>query len=391
MSELQVDIIVVGGGLVGASLASRLSAGQHRVALIEGHSSLETVGDWDQRIYAISRASRRFLQDCGAWQRLDPARLAPIRQMRIFGDQRAELRFDAHGAGLNELAIITESRHLQHAIWQGLDRDRLTLIQPARPQQLHMTQDRVSLTLDQGQTVHGKLLVGADGAQSWVRQQWQRLSGSQQQAEAYGQSGVVANFSCSQPHQGTAWQWFQPDGSILAWLPLPGQRMSMVWSCSPERAQSLLALDPASLAEQVAAAGQHQLGDLQLITPAAAFPLRALVLPKLTSPRLALIGDAAHLVHPLAGQGVNLGFQDARDLAQVLLQHPSVDPGLPSLLQRYERMRRFDILAMHGVTKSLHRLFNQPGQLPRWLRNTGLTLTDRLPLLKQELIRHALG
>ncbi|WP_026182244.1 UbiH/UbiF family hydroxylase [Leeia oryzae] len=386
------DIVIVGGGLVGASLACRLSASAFSVALIEGQTPPDDPYEWDQRIYAISRGSRRYLQDCGAWQRLDASRCQPVNQMQIFGDERSELVFDADNAHLSELAIILESRHLQKAIWEGLPgHDKFTLIQPARPVSIHYEQDRAVLALDNQQTLSARLIVGADGARSWVRQQIQSAKGRADQPKPYGQKGVVANFDTEKSHQGIAWQWFQADGSILAWLPLPGNRMSMVWSAQDPLADELCQLAPEQLAQRVAEAGGYRLGKLTPITPAVGFPLRALVLPDLVGQRLALVGDAAHLVHPLAGQGVNLGFQDARDLADLLLKSPSVDPGSPSFLQRYERNRRFDILAMDGVTKNLHRLFNASGAAPKWLRNVGLNLTNRVPAVKQALIRQALG
>ncbi len=392
------DLIIVGGGLVGGSLASRLACSPLRIALIDGASPPESGEGWDNRIYAISRGSRRFLSECGAWQRLPADRLQAVRKMRILGDNHngqrgAELNFDAYAARLPELAVILENRALNAAIMEPLaNKPRLTLIRPARPTCLEIEEQFARLTLDDGRTLSTRLLVGADGANSWVRQQLEQRQGTASTPTPYQQMGVVANFEIERPHEGVAWQWFQPDGSILAWLPLPGNRMSMVWSTADAQAKALLALSPEELTENVAEAGQHRLGALKLITPAAGFPLRALVLPHLTSPRIALVGDAAHLVHPLAGQGVNLGFQDARTLAkQILAAHRASDIGHPAFLRRYERSRRFDILAMHGVTQGLFRLFNRAGDTPRWLRNTGLALTDRLPFLKEQLVRHALG
>jgi ubiquinone biosynthesis UbiH/UbiF/VisC/COQ6 family hydroxylase len=206
----------------------------------------------------------------------------------------------------------------------------------------------------------------------------------------YGQLGVVANFAIARPHQGTAFQWFRRDG-VLAYLPLAGDRMSMVWSTPEGHGRELAALEPAELCRRVAAAGSGALGDLDLVTPPKAFPLQRLTAESMIAPRLALVGDAAHVVHPLAGQGVNLGFGDARVLAEVLRNRGAADPGDRVLLRRYERARAEAILAMRTVTHGLVGLFGLPGEIPSRFRNLGLNLTDRLPVIKNLLVRNAVG
>jgi 2-octaprenylphenol hydroxylase len=202
---------------------------------------------------------------------------------------------------------------------------------------------------------------------------------------------VVANFIAGEPHRSTAFQWFQPDG-ILALLPLPQQMVSMVWSVSPKKSEMLLQLGREELCERVSAASQNMLGGLRLVTPPAAFPLRLLHLPQIVKPRLALVGDAAHNVHPLAGQGVNLGFRDARQLVRVLLERrPQPDCGDIHLLRRYERARQEDIFSMQAVTDMLKKLFNNDNPLLRNARNLGLATTNRIAPLKKVLIRHALN
>jgi ubiquinone biosynthesis UbiH/UbiF/VisC/COQ6 family hydroxylase len=207
----------------------------------------------------------------------------------------------------------------------------------------------------------------------------------------YNQYGVVANFTSEKSHRSTAFQWFQPDG-ILALLPLPQQKVSMVWSVSPEKSEELLQLSPQELCIQVAAASHNSLGALQLLTSPAAFSLRLLNLPRLVKPRLALIGDAAHNIHPLSGQGVNLGFRDARQLAQVLLQRGAQqDCGYIQLLRRYERPRKEDILSMQLTTDTLKKLFNNDNPFLRTARNFGLSATNRMIPLKKMLAYHALN
>jgi ubiquinone biosynthesis UbiH/UbiF/VisC/COQ6 family hydroxylase len=207
--------------------------------------------------------------------------------------------------------------------------------------------------------------------------------------------GLVANFECERPHRGIARQWFRDDG-ILAWLPLAGNdginRVSIVWSTPDTHAEELLSLAPESLCARVAAAGNHELGTLKLITPAAAFPLRMMRVPRSVAPRLALIGDAAHGIHPLSGHGINLGYQDAKVLADLLATTPEwQDIGGERLLQRYQRARREETALMQTTTHALHQLFYEklPGLKP--LRNFGLNLTNTLPVLKNVLVRYALG
>jgi ubiquinone biosynthesis UbiH/UbiF/VisC/COQ6 family hydroxylase len=309
--------------------------------------------------------------------------------MRIYGDAAdAQLRFSAYEAGVAELASIVESRRLQSALWQGLEHQhQLELICPERCVALQLREDAAELTLAGGRTLRARLVVAADGMHSWVRE----AAGIAAEQKSYGQMGVVANFACERPHRGTAFQWFRGDG-VLAYLPLPEQRISIVWSTPDDHAAELLALAPGAFCARVAAAGKDELGELSLLSAAMRFPLSLLRAARLAAPRIALIGDAGHVLHPLAGQGVNLGFGDARDLAQVLLQREVFrDPGEIRLLRRYERARAEDILALAWVTDGLQRLFAAPGGAAAKLRSAGLNLTDALPVLKNLLIRRALG
>ena len=210
-------------------------------------------------------------------------------------------------------------------------------------------------------------------------------------ASDYRQLGVVANFSCEKPHRDTAFQWFRRDG-VLALLPLPGNRVSMVWSIAEEAGRGLLAAPDAALAAEVESASSGTLGTLRVITPAAGFPLKLQRVTQFTKPRLALVGDAAHNVHPLAGQGVNLGFRDARVLARVLKERgPQGDCGDYALLRRYERARREDVLAMEVATDGLQKLFNSDAVFLARARNLGLKLVDRQPWLKNFLVHHAVA
>ena len=391
---MEFDIVIIGGGLVGASLAASLKHSGLTLALVESQSSLmrgnapASADDWDSRIYAISPGSRSFLEQTGAWSLLDAGRIAPVEKMRVFGDTGAELEFSAYQMGVAELACIVENRALQQALWRVLQQqDNLTLFHPASCAALKFADDAATLSLEGGRTLGAKLVVGADGRDSWVRNQ----AGISAAPVDYRQHGVVANFSCESPHRGIAHQWFQTDG-ILALLPLPGNRVSMVWSVSVEQSERLLAMTHDELCAEVADASSHAFGDLRLITPPAAFPLRMLVLPQISAPRVALIGDAAHNIHPLAGQGVNTGFRDARQLARILVGRGAQgDCGDALLLRGYERKRKEDIYTMQATTYGLKYLFNNEAPLLRTVRNLGLSATNRIDPLKKMLVRHALS
>jgi ubiquinone biosynthesis UbiH/UbiF/VisC/COQ6 family hydroxylase len=382
----QFDLIIVGGGLAGASLALALRDTRLRIALVESRPPLAPAG-WDARIYAISPANAAFLETLGAWKHLDAERMAPIRHMQVFGDAGGRLRFSAYDTGVPELGWILESSLMACEFWESAKRQaNLTLFCPATPAAIEFRHDAALLRLADGVTLSARLVVGADGRDSWTRQ----AAGLSAVNTAYGEKGVVANFATARAHRDTAYQWFRDDG-VLAYLPLPGNRISIVWSTPDEHADELCALPPAALCERVAEAGSGVLGELELLTPAAAFPLRLMRVPQTVAPRLALVGDAAHGIHPLSGHGINLGFQDARELAGLLAASPPwQDLGDLRLLQRYQRARREETLLLQGATDALRRLFKN-GQGLRPLRNFGLNLTDGLPFIKNALARYALG
>jgi ubiquinone biosynthesis UbiH/UbiF/VisC/COQ6 family hydroxylase len=357
----------VGAGPVGASLA-RAARGLS-VALLAHEKRAARAGEgFDARVYALSPGNVAFLKEIGAM----PQRATPVHAMRIFGDAGASLEFDAYQAGVPELAWIVEDRHLQDALWRGLD-----VLAPVRCERMETGE----LWTNKGR-LSGKLIVGADGARSFVRQQ----AGIAATERDYGQSAVVANFRCAKPQPNVAWQWFQR-GAVLALLPLSDEHVSMVWSLPSGRA-----VQEKSLAEEVRAASQGVLGELELVTPPRSYPLRRLAAQRLVAPRVALVGDAGHVIHPLAGQGLNLGLQDARELAAVLAaREPQRDPGDLRLLRRYERARAGPILAMDAMVDGLFRLFGAEGETVSRLRNAGLNLTDRLPVVKNLLMRQAMG
>jgi 2-polyprenylphenol 6-hydroxylase len=378
------DIVIVGGGLVGASLAAALADSGKSLALVERKAPPTPLSQWDSRIYTVTPASVAFLERIGAWQGVDRERVTPIHDMKVFGDEAgSRLDFSAYASGLFALGSTVESGRLHHALWEALERQRnLSLFSPRVCSELRRAKDRVGIALDDGTVIRGRLVVGADGGDSWVR----RVTGMDARTESYEQLGVVANFSCTRAHRGIAYQWFLADG-VLAFLPLPGQRVSIVWSTSDTHARELLGLPPEALCGRVGEASRGALGELQLITPPAAFPLSRMSVRRTAQERVALIGDSAHVVHPLAGQGINLGFGDAHCLADLLSR--AADPGDRMLLRRFERSRAEDILGLRWVTHGLFRLFGTNHAAIRRIRNLGLNLANASPVIKTLLARRA--
>ena len=389
MKNYDADLIIVGGGLVGAALALALKNTSLSIILLEGREPVLDfdLASWDQRVYAISRASRKLLTQIGAWDRMRAERLSPISAMKIRGDEpNAKLEFNALESGVDELAYIVENRELQRALWLALaDSANVEIISPAEPESLLIDHDGATLKLSNQREFRARLVIGADGANSWVRRQMKIDANS----KPYQQFGVVANFACEKPHYGAAQQWFKSD-SILAWLPLPQQQMSMVWSCSESQKDELLGLSAEQLAAKVAQAGNKALGELSLVTAPAAFPLKLTHVETCVAARVALVGDAAHTVHPLAGQGVNLGFGDVAELAHLLTKTHPERIGDLLVLRRYERARRESVLLMQTVCDGLQKLFNNQNSILKSLRNIGLGFTDSLPWIKRQLIRHAM-
>jgi 2-octaprenyl-6-methoxyphenol hydroxylase len=417
MNGERYQVVVVGAGLVGAATALALGRQGLRVALIEHQLPQIPEDAWDTRIYAISPANQRFLERLGAWQRMDSARVQPVFRMDVAGDTRGAMRLDAYEAGVSHLAAIVESGRLQHALWQAIEADgNVALHCPAMIESLARGDAFTRLTLADGSVLEAELVVGADGAASRIRE-WAGLAST---LTPYGQSGVVANFECERAHRGTAFQWFF-DSDILAWLPLAGHTiphgllplraqepvvdrstpgghrdppsggncMSMVWSTRTAHADELVALEAESLADKVRAAGHDRLGALRVLTPAAAFPLRLIRVEAAVVPGVALVGDAAHGVHPLAGQGVNLGFGDAEVLVDVLAQHRRICCGDLRVLQAYARQRAEPVQRMQALTHGLHHLFAD--ERAAWLRNAGMSLVDHVPPLKAALVRAAMS
>jgi ubiquinone biosynthesis UbiH/UbiF/VisC/COQ6 family hydroxylase len=386
------DVLVAGAGLPGLAAACAIAHLGLSVALVDRagvalSAPPADAEDWDARVYAVSPGSAEFLRALGAWQRLSPDRIAPVESMRIEGDAGAVLNFSAYDLGERALAWIVEERALRDALVALVHEAGVAIHAPAAFDALTFSRDAAVLRLGSGESIAARLVIGADGARSWVRD----AAGLAAQTRPYAQTAVVANFTCERAHRGRAYQWFRNDGGVLAWLPLPGHRLSIVWSAPERLARELLELAPEALATRVASEGGHALGAFAPITRSAGFPLQSVKPTAVIAHRVALVGDAAHGVHPLAGQGVNLGFGDAEALFAVLQERgPLEDAGAPILLERYARRRTEPVLAMHAVTDGLARLFGAAAPWLRSARNLGMAGLDRLPAAKRLLAQAAL-
>lgn len=383
MSEQR--IVVAGAGPVGLAFACawRDSA----VTLVEGAAprTAPLAESFDTRVYALSAGTRAFLRDIGAWERLDARRICAVRRMEVFGGHGARLSFS--GRAGSALAWIVEAGRLVQALEeQAASLPHITSIRGRSAVGFEASAEGAKLLLEGGEAVAGDLLVGADGPDSRVRD----ALGLEAEDHSYEEAAVVANFKAERGHGDAARQWFRADG-VLAWLPLPGGCISIVWSAPSRIAGELVALDAAQFESRVRDAGGGALGDLRLVSPVAQFALRMIRVERIVAPGVALVGDAAHAVHPLAGQGVNLGFQDVRVLAEELgARSPLERAGDLRVLRRYARARREDVSAMQFVTDRLDRLFAAEGRGASWLRNAGLRIVDSQPWAKAALTARAM-
>lgn len=377
-------LLVVGAGPVGLALAC---AARAEVRVVEA-AAQKAAGDeeaYDSRIFALSPGTRAFLRDVGAWDHLDLRRVAPVRRMEVFGDAAAKLSFSAAAGAA--LAWIVEAGRLSRALESAAAAlPNVAVTRGTAVRAAGASAGGAWAELEDGSRLEADLLVGADGPDSRVR----KLLGIAADTSAYAETAIVANFATENTHGETARQWFRADG-VLAWLPLPGKRISIVWSAPDEQAQRIAALETRDFERRVRDAGEAVLGDLELLSPPAQFPLRLIRVEEPVTEGVALVGDAAHGVHPLAGQGVNLGFQDARVLAQALEQRSPVErAGDLRVLRRYARARREDVTAMQFVTDRLDQLFASEAPGVSLLRNAGLRMVDSQSWLKSLLSERAM-
>ena len=392
------SVLIVGGGPVGLGVAALLSSNRQSerwtVRLVEPRSAPEwRETDLDLRVYALSRASQHVLESAGAWSGIAARRASPYRRMHVWeGEFRAAvgaLAFDSAELGEPDLGHIVEDRLIRHCLIETLStRSNVELEFGTELAGVRAAADGVEITTQDGRALTADVLVAADGGASTVR----GLLEFPVISVPYGQEAVVAHVGTAQPHAETAWQRFLRTGPI-ALLPLADGRSSIVWSTSTDRAQSLLTLGDDEFMAEVTAATDQALGAITSVSARASFPLRAVHARKYCAHRVALIGDAAHTIHPLAGQGMNLGLLDAAVLVEVLqdASHRGEDPGDLRILRRYERRQKGRNLKTMLAMDVLHRLFTRAGPLLAPVRVSGLTLVDALPFAKHAFMREALG
>ncbi len=402
------DVVIVGGGIAGSALAAALAGSSLQLAVIEASSATDNapmgsveLADYDPRVSALTPASQRFLDQLGAWPLIAKVRVSPYRHMHVWdADGTGAIDFAASELQQPCLGHIVENRVTVWALHQVLrsapnvvllDRSRVAEIQPRGPVDEAGEALAYSLLLDDQQQLDAGLVVAADGALSSIRQ----LAGFKTREWDYEHFATVTTVATQHPHQQTAWQRFLPEGP-LAFLPLAGatqNHCSIVWSAEPGLAGRIAALDDTDFCDALGRAFEHRLGRILDAAPRTSYPLRQRHATRYFKPGLALVGDAAHTIHPLAGQGINLGLKDVEVLSQELLraQAQGLEPGLPAVLSRFQRRRMADNLTMMLAMDGFKRLFSQQALSVRWLRNAGMSRLNQSPGIKRRIMRQAMG
>lgn len=398
----QFDVVIVGAGIAGSALAVALSGHGLMIALVEAQALparplplSKTLNDFDPRVSALTPRSREFLAQLGAWDAIAAYRPCAYRHMTVWdAEGTGQIEFDRAEVGANELGHIVENRAIVHALLARVATAAdITVLSPvALASCTRLPSSRMSLALDGGEHLEADLLVAADGALSRVRE----MMGFRCREWDYGHRAIVATVEVARPHEETAWQRFLPSGP-LALLPLPGEDdhhyCSIVWSLQEDLVEGVLALDDAAFCAALARASEARLGAVIGTSRRFAHPLRQCHAVDYVQPGVALVADAAHTIHPLAGQGINLGLQDVAVLAAEIRagKRNGIHPGELALLHRYQRQRKGENLVMMTAMDGFKRLFEQQSLPLRWLRNAGMRRIDKLAPLKQQLMRQAMG
>jgi 2-octaprenylphenol hydroxylase len=393
VASAEFDVAVIGAGVVGFAVAALLGGNELRVALVEAGVAAAPADPaaYDLRVFAVTRASARILEHAGAWTQIERGRHGCFRHMEVWdAHSDGRIRFDSAALAEPTLGYIVEQRALCAALGERLQElPNVTVIRPASLLSWRMSADRLEVTLDDGRQFPARLLVGADGAGSRVRM----LAGIGYERSAYDQDAIVCNVRTELPHGDTARQRFLSDGP-LAFLPLDDADMSsIVWSTTPERAHELLAMTGEEFGIELATAFEHRLGRILVVGPRASFELARARAERYVQPRIALAGDAAHSIHPLAGQGANLGLLDAAVLAEVVgdAATAGTDIGAFRTLRRYERWRKGENHFMQATMDGFKQLFGSELAVVRRLRGAGLVLMDRCTPAKDLIMRRAMG
>lgn len=389
MQDNRFDVVVVGGGMVGAALACGLALQQFRVAVVERAEPalFDAASDPDVRISAIGSASVGLLKQLDVWSRVEAMRCAPYRKLETWEWQTAHVSFDAASLGLPELGFMVENNVLQRALWERMQQLNVHLCCPATLANLQQENGGWRLDLSEGGSLHTRLVVGADGANSQVRQ----MAGIGIHGWSYAQSCLLISVTCEHPAGDSTWQQFTPHGP-RAFLPLYDNRASLVWYDAPARIRQLQVMPLPQLEKEIAATFPARLGRFKAHA-AGGFPLVRRHAQHYVLPGLALIGDAAHTINPLAGQGVNLGYRDVDALVEVLVEARShaQDWSSEGVLRRYQSQRRRDNLLMQSGMDLFYFAFSNRLPPLKFARNLGLMAAERSGVLKRKVLRYALG
>jgi 2-polyprenylphenol 6-hydroxylase len=393
MSDRHYDVVIHGAGMAGLMFAAALLPSGLRIALVEPQRlrRWRAAGEPELRVSALTIATERMLRSLGCWEALAQARVSPFRAIEVRDAvSGAAIHFDAAAVGAPHLGHIVENTLVQTVLYDRIaGADNVSLLIPDAIHELSAQRgERLGILLEDGRQISARLLVGADGAASPVR----TLAGIECHARGYGQVGIVAAIRTEQPHGEAARQRFLPGGPV-ALLPLADGRCSIVWSVPEAERERLLSLSPEHFCQELSEASGGMLGQVLSIGERAAFPLRRQHAARYVEPRIALIGDAAHVIHPLAGQGANLGFLDAAALAQCVAEAGARgrDIGGLDVLRRYERWRKGDNQLMQSAMDGFHLLFGSRNPLLVGVRGLGLAVSERLSPLKELYMRQAMG
>ncbi|MEO8300353.1 MAG: UbiH/UbiF/VisC/COQ6 family ubiquinone biosynthesis hydroxylase [Rhizomicrobium sp.] len=391
----RVDVLISGGGMVGLPLGLALAQGGLKTVIADVAPPAKVLDpNFDGRVSALAYASVRMLGALGVWVNLAP-HAQPIREILVTDGKAGQpaspfsLHFDAQEVGADSLGHIAENRHIRAALFQAVDAaSNLELIAPAAVKSLTMEAGRAVARLADGEEISASLVIAADGRESPLRAQM----GVQIIGWSYPQTGIVATVEHEKPHNGVAYEHFLPSGPF-AILPMTGNRSSLVWTEAKTKAPALLALDEAGFNEELSRRFGSHLGQTKSAGPRWSYPLSFHLARDFVRPRFALAGDCAHGIHPIAGQGLNLGLKDAAALAEVLLDAARLgrDIGALDTLKRYERWRRFDSFALAVSTDALNRLFSNDIAPLRHLRDLGLGIVDAIGPARRFFMRHAGG
>ncbi len=384
------DLVIVGGGMVGLALAASLRKTPLHIAVIESFPPQTSTEQITNRVSALNLASQNLLTELGVWSNLTAIRATAYNDMDVWEkDSFAKIEFSGKSLGLTHLGHIVENHLIQHTLWQNVLSQKNAEILTALPQTVAVTDSNAIMTLNNGHMLSAKLIVGADGANSWVRKQ----ADIPLVFRDYGHHALVCNVKTEEPHQNTARQIFAGE-SILAFLPLHNANLcSIVWSQPPKQAEYLTQCTEEEFNKALTVAFDGKLGLCQVKSARSSIPLTARYARDFAKKRIALVGDAAHTIHPLAGLGVNLGFQDVISLAQEIKKNLSmnVDIGEYRYLRHYERWRKTEAVKMLVAMQGLKDLFNGTNPIKKLVRGIGLSTTNQLTPLKEQLIKQALG